>query len=66
MGSSQGGILQVGCERRRRARDKSVSAALSAPAARALTENQWQMWRIHLQGLVRAVLDSSAVVYGIC
>lgn len=56
----------MACERRRRAREKSVSAALSAFARRALTENHWQMWRIHLQGLVRAVLGSSAVIYGIC
>ena len=66
MGASQGGILQVECERRRRAREKSVFAARSALVRRALTENQWQMWWIHLQGLVRAVLDSSAVIYRIC
>jgi hypothetical protein len=63
---AQGGILQAGCERRRRAREKSVFAALSALVRRALTENQWQMWWIHLQGLVRAVLDSSAVINRIC
>ena len=46
-------------------REISICGTLIA-RPRALTENQWQMWRIHLQGLVRAVLDSSAEVYGTC